>query len=96
MVKRTGSWRRKARTKLFVDRRLKGRIRVHSYIQEFEKGSKVVLKATPQIMKGLYNLRFHGKIGEIKGKRGKCYEVTIRNGGKQKTLIVNPVHLKKA
>ncbi len=30
-----------------------------------------------------------------KRQKGKCYEVLIIDRGKQKTLIVHPVHLKK-
>jgi len=96
MVKRVGSSRRRARTKLTSSKYLRGKIKVHDYIQTFEKGSKVLLKAKPQVMKGLYALRYHGKIGEVVGKKGRCYEVSIRDGGKQKTLTINPVHLKKA
>lgn len=95
MVKRIGR-KRKVRTRLMVSKRLKGKIIVHRYIQTFEEGDKVLLKATPQVMKGLYFMRYHGRIGEIKGKRGKCYEVAIRNGGKQKTLVIRPIHLRKA
>ncbi len=45
--------------------------------------------------KGMYLPRFHGRIGVVKGQRGKCYEVAIKDGSKEKILIVHPVHLKK-
>ncbi len=59
------------------------------------EGERVVLKAEPSYHKGLYFHRFHGKIGVVKAKKGRYYEVVVRDGGKQKTLIVHPVHLKK-
>ena len=47
------------------------------------------------MQKGMYHSRFYGKMGVVKGKKGRCYEVMITDGSKQKTLIVHPVHLKK-
>jgi ribosomal protein L21E len=34
-------------------------------------------------------------VGEIKSKNGTCYNVTVMDHDKEKTLIVHPVHLKK-
>ena len=34
-------------------------------------------------------------VRSFKGKKGNCYEVLIKDGGKEKTLIVHPIHLKK-
>tara|TARA_Y100000310_G_C20057825_1_gene523561 strand:- start:185 stop:331 length:147 start_codon:yes stop_codon:yes gene_type:complete len=48
------------------------------------------------VQRGMYHSRFYGKSGSIKGKQGRCYEVLITDGSKQKTLIVHPVHLKRA
>ena len=64
-------------------------------MQSFEKGEKVSLSADSALQKGLYPLRFHGRIGCVSGKKGWCYEVTVKDGGKLKSLIVHPVHLKK-
>ena len=95
MATRIGGLRRKSRHKMSKNYKTKGKITPTKYLQTFENGEKVVLKAEPAIQKGLYELRFHGKIGEVIGQKGKCYIVKIKDGGKEKTLIVHPVHLKK-
>lgn len=95
MVKRMGSRRRKTRHKLRKKKSEKGKLSISSFIKELNTGEKVVLKAEPSYQKGMYFHRFHGKTGVVKAKKGRCYEVLVRDGGKQKTLIVHPVHLKK-
>lgn len=96
MVRKIGGPRRKSRYKLKKERREKGKISVSRFMQSFEAGQRVNLSIEPSIHKGAYHLRFIGKTGIIKGKRGNCYEVCIHDGGKEKLLIVHPVHLKSA
>jgi len=95
LVKRIGSFRRKTRHKLSKKNRKKGKINLSKYFQVFKVGQKVVLKAEPAIQKGMYRPVFHGKSGIISAKKGKCYEVSIKDKNKQKTIIVHPIHLQK-
>ena len=95
MAQRTGGFRRKTRDKLKKGLREKGKISLTKYFQTFSEGDKVCLKGEPAVQKGMYFPRFHGKNGIIKGKSGSCYEVKIKDGDKEKLLIVHPVHLKK-
>tara|TARA_Y100000310_G_scaffold78902_1_gene75582 strand:+ start:3982 stop:4278 length:297 start_codon:yes stop_codon:yes gene_type:complete len=97
MVKRTGGARRKTRNKFSKNIKEKGKISLRKYFQEFKEGEKVLLKVEPSIQKGVYFRRFHSKIGIVKGKKGNCYTVSINDmkKGKQKTLMIHPVHLKK-
>lgn len=95
MVKRLGSRRRKTRHKLRKKKSEKGKLSISSFLKELKEGESVVLKAEPSYHKGMYFHRFHGKTGVVKAKKGRCYEILVRDGGKQKTLIVHPVHLKK-
>ena len=37
----------------------------------------------------------HSKTGIVKGKKGSCYEINIKDGKKEKILIIHPVHLKR-
>lgn len=53
-------------------------------IQRFEKGDKVHIIVDPSIHKGQPHHRFHGKTGEVIGKRGKCYLISVRDGNKEK------------
>ncbi len=96
MTKRTGGGRRKTRYKLKKNKRDRGKISIRRYLQEFKIGEGVYLKAEPAIQKGMYFRRFHGKHGKIVKKIGRCYEVSIKDFNSKKTLIVHPVHLKRA
>lgn len=95
MAKRIGGARRKSRSKLKKHYRSKGKLSLKKFFEIFNPGDKVILKAEPSYHKGMYNLRFHGKIGVVVKKLRTNYEVIITDGTKKKTLIVHPVHLKK-
>lgn len=95
MVKRIGGFRRKSRHKMSKTFRRKGKLSLTRFFQSFEAGEKVQLVSEPAYQKGMYFLRFHGKSGSIKSKRGNCYMVDITDSGKKKELIVHPVHLRK-
>ena len=96
MVKRLGGMRRKTRYKFRKQKRARGKISITRYFQSFIPGDRVYLTVEPAVQKGMYYPHFVGKTGVVKGKRGKCYEVSINDLGKQKTLIIHPVHLRKA
>jgi large subunit ribosomal protein L21e len=96
MTKRIGGLRRKTRYKLKKEKRSKGKISITRYFQSFNMGDRVHLIVEPSIHKGMYHPRFLGRAGIVKGKRGRCYEVTINDLGKEKKLIIHPIHLKRA
>ncbi len=95
MVTRIGGQRRKTRGKFSKRRRQQGKLSLRAYLQELEPGTKVALKAEPSIQRGLYFRRFHGRVGEVARRLGTCYEVLVRDGSKEKKLIVHPVHLRR-
>jgi large subunit ribosomal protein L21e len=95
MATRKGGPKRKSRFKLKNERREKGKISISRFMQKFETGQKVHLGAEPSFHKGFYHTRFLGKTGTIKGARGRCYEVAIDDKGKEKLIIVHPIHLIK-
>jgi len=94
MATRIGGFRRKTRHKLSKPQKEKGKLPLSKYFQELKLGSKVCLKAEPAVQKGMYNPRFHGKVGVLKTKKGRCYEVAIKDNNKDKIVVVHPVHLK--
>lgn len=96
MVQRIGGLRRKTRYKFTKERRQSGKISVTRYMQTFKIGEKVNLIVEPAVQKGMYHPRFMGKSGFVTAKRGKCYIVSIKDIGKEKTVIVHQVHLKRA
>jgi len=95
MGKRKGTTRRKTRKLMTKHFRDKGKISVTSFLAEFEKGDKVVIKPEPAYQKGICHLRFYGQKGIIVAKRGTSYMVEIHDINKTKKLIVHPVHLKR-
>ena len=95
MVRRIGGFRRKTRYKLTKEKRSRGKISMTNYFQSFNAGDRVSLYVEPAVQKGMYRPTFMGKAGIIQGMRGRCYEVSIKDGGKKKMLIIHPVHLRK-
>jgi len=95
MVMRIGGSRRKTRYKLKKEIRQKGKISLSRYFQTFSIGDRVSLNAEPAVQKGFYHPRFFGKSGIIIGMKGACYQIQIQDGGKEKSVIAHPVHLRK-
>lgn len=95
-MKRIGGNRRKSRYKMGKSISEKGKLHIKKFLQNFESGDKVLLKAYPSHHGGLFCLRFYGKIGEVIGKQGECYKVSIKDGNKGKMCVVHPVHLLRA
>lgn len=76
----------------------RGAIQGHNpeiYLTEFKLGDKVVIKINPSVHKGAPHRRYHGKIGEIIGRRGRAYLVSVALREKLKQIIVLPDHLIK-
>ena len=96
MVKRIGGFRRKTRYKFRKQKRNRGKISMTNYFQSFNVGDRVHLGVEPAVQKGMYFPAYIGKTGVIRGKRGRCYEVTIHDINKEKVLVVHPVHLRRA
>jgi len=69
--------------------------KVNSMLKTYKDGDKVAIVIEPSVHIAMPFVRFHGKIGKVKGKRGSAYLVEFLDGGKTKTVISHPVHLKK-
>lgn len=95
MVTRIGTKQRKTRHKLKGHYRLKGKVPLSRYFQAFKEGDQVNLKIYPSVQKGRFFPRFHGLTGTVRGKKGFCYGIKIKDGGKEKLLYVHPIHLIK-
>jgi len=99
MTKRIGGMRRKTRYKLKKSVSEKGKMSLKKYFQIFSEGDRVVLAAEPAYQKGMFHPRFYGLVGTVikktSEKTDSCYEVSIKDKSKEKTVIVHPVHMKK-
>ena len=85
--------RKKSRDKLSRTVRARGKSSVVRAIQEFETGAMVHVIIDPSIHKGMPHPRFHGKTGEVVGKRGRAFVLKVTDGNATKTLITLPEHL---
>lgn len=65
-----------------------------SLLQAYNPGDRVVLIIDSSTHKGMPHRRFHGKVGVITEKRGRSYCVAVQEGGKIKTVISRPEHLR--
>lgn len=92
-MKKQGGLRRKTRS--IFTKYEGGNVALTKFMQSFNEGDKVALLVEPSYQKGMYHPMFYGRIGVVSAKKGRCYEVTVRDGGKYKSLIVHPVHLKR-
>jgi len=95
MVQRRGGFRRKTRSKLKKPLNRKGKISIRDYFQSFKEGSKVSLVGEPAIQDGMFHPRYKGLVGTVIGKRGRCYKIEIKDGGKKKLFVVHPIHLRR-
>ncbi|WP_414838233.1 50S ribosomal protein L21e [Candidatus Nanosalina sp. VS9-1] len=68
---------------------------VNDKLKEFEEGEKALVKVDSSVQESRPHMRFHGRTGEVVGKRGQSYEVEIKDGGKTKTLFLHPAHLQE-
>jgi len=85
----------RSRTRKKLKKEIRGLPPVNAFLKEFKIGEKVIIKIEPAVHRGMPFPRFHGRIGEIVGKRGRAYLLKIRDGGKEKLIISHPVHLKR-
>jgi len=84
-----------SRGKLSNDPRERGTSPPQRAVEQFESGEKVHLAIDPSVSEGRFHPRFNGHTGEIVGEQGRAYQVRINDGGKQKTLIARPAHLRR-
>ena len=71
----------------------RGKIKLSKLLQEYQLGSRVVVKIDPSVQKGMPHRRYHGRIGTVTEKRGRSYVVTVSQGDTVKEIIVRPEHL---
>jgi len=84
----------RAKTRSLLRRRIKERTTITKCLQEFNVGSRVMIKLDPSSHKGRPFKRFHGKVGTVIDKRGRSYIIRIKDGNKEKEIISAPRHLR--
>jgi large subunit ribosomal protein L21e len=87
-------YRAKSRHLLKKAPRERGLQPLSSLLKEYKPGERVVIVINSSTHKGMPHRRFHGKVGIIQGKIGRAYCIAIQEGGKKKTVISRPEHLR--
>jgi len=95
MVKRSHGLRGGTRKKLSKPIREHGKIKIRAHLQTFNIGDNVQIKMDSSVQKGMPFKRFFGKHGKVIEQRGNAYVISVREGGKIKSAICAPVHLRK-
>jgi len=73
--------------------RERGKLSLGKLLRGYEKGEKVVIKIDPSVHHGMPHRRYHGKVGEVVGQRGRAYLVKIPQRKTFKLIITTPEHL---
>ncbi len=70
----------------------KKKITVSEQVRKFSVGEEVVYTPVAST-KGRPHLRYRNKHGKIIEKRGNSYVIEIKDGGKKKLLVSDPIHI---
>jgi large subunit ribosomal protein L21e len=71
----------------------KGKLKLSSYFKIIEDGERVAVIDERGVRMN-FPKRLRGMCGKIVGSRGKFKEVLLKEGNKEKTFVIHPVHLK--
>ena len=74
--------------------RTRGKLQLSRYFQELNEGDFVAISREQSVPVN-FEKRFQGITGIVEGKRGKAYIVKIKDGNKEKKILIEPIHLKK-
>jgi len=74
--------------------REKGKLRLSKYFKKFDDGDKIGIVMDVGI-RASFPKRLQGMSGKVTGSRGRFKVVEIKDGGKLKTFIIHPAHLRK-
>ncbi len=95
MVKASKGPRRRTRKKLSKRVRERGLSPITRALEVYAEGDKANIVIDPSVQKGQPHHRYHGHTGTVVGTRGRAYLLEVRTGGKKRTLIVRPEHLRR-
>jgi large subunit ribosomal protein L21e len=74
--------------------RARGKISLSRYFQNLKSGDSVAVVKEISVSSSFPG-RLQGRTGKVVEKRGRSYVVKIMDHDKEKTFIIEPVHLKK-
>ena len=74
--------------------RTRGKLQLSRYFQELDKGDFVAISREFAVSTNVPK-RYQGITGVVESRRGKAYIVKIKDGNKEKKILIEPIHLKK-
>ena len=74
--------------------RTRGKLQLSRYFQELKEGDFVAISREPAVQSS-FPERLQGITGVIEGRKGKAYVLKIKDGNKEKRILIEPIHLKK-
>jgi len=92
-MKKSHGYRSRTRMLLKKKTREKGKLGLSKLLHEYKPGDRVIIKIDPSVHKGMPHRRYHGRIGDIKEKRGRSYVIDVTQGNAVKQIIARPEHL---
>lgn len=96
MAVRSRGSRSKTRNKLKKNIRERSTVPITRAMQTFETGETVHVIIDPAYQKGIPHPKWHGKTGKVIGSRGSSYMISLNDQKATKTIIANPLHLKRS
>jgi len=74
--------------------RTRGKLSLSRYFQELKVGDSVAVIKEPSVGSN-FPVRLQGRTGIVESKRGKAWIIRIKDQGKEKKYLIEPIHLKK-
>jgi large subunit ribosomal protein L21e len=87
-------YRKKTRALMTKKARESGKLGLSKLLKKYEPGDKVVINIDSSVHKGMPHHRYQGRMGVVRAKRGRSYEVSVNLEDAVKELIIRPEHLK--
>jgi ribosomal protein L21E len=69
-------------------------MQLSKYFQKLKKGDFVAV-VKEQGKQPKFPRRLQGRTGVVEGKKGRVYEIKVKDNAKEKIFLIEPIHLKK-
>jgi large subunit ribosomal protein L21e len=93
LVRRSKGYRSKTRTLFRKQPRERGKVGLSRLLRTYNPGDKVKIRIDSSVHKGMPHRRYHGRVGIVRGRRGRSYVIEVTEGKQTHTLIARPEHI---
>lgn len=74
--------------------RTKGKLQLSRYFQELKEGDRVSVNRELSLKSG-FPRRLQGRTGVVLKRKGRVYNIQIKDQAKEKQFLIAPIHLTK-